>query len=91
MSRSRFFQVLEGRQDNVEKAYARISKDGRHRDLNVVWSGSAAGRLFDGWAMVAPKVSVGDRVNIDRLIDQASGYPHAAIGELHRLVEGRQP
>lgn len=86
ISRARFFQVLEGDQREVERAFARIREDERHMAVTIVWAGPAAGRLFDGWAMVAATITPTNRLNIARVIDEAGDYPHAAISSLHHLV-----
>ena len=46
-----FIQVLEGEQETVEKLFARIEKDRRHKETNVVLRTSVDERAFDGWSM----------------------------------------
>jgi hypothetical protein len=46
-----FFQVLEGRQDQVEALYARLQHDPRHRDLKVLDRREIPEPAFTGWAM----------------------------------------
>lgn len=86
VSRARFFQVLEGREDRVRATYARIADDARHSDLQPIWSAGVAGRLFENWAMVAARIAPDRAAAIDRVIDLSADYPHAAIGCLLDLV-----
>lgn len=57
-----FFQVLEGRQDQVEALYARLQDDPRHQDLKVLDRREIPQPAFRGWAMKhvpdAPEVRV---------------------------------
>lgn len=46
-----FFQVLEGRQDEVEALYARLQDDSRHEDLHVLDRREIPEPAFRGWAM----------------------------------------
>ena len=46
-----FFQVLEGRQDEVEALYARLQADPRHRDLRVLDRREIPEPAFRAWAM----------------------------------------
>jgi hypothetical protein len=49
--RSRFIQVLEGEQADVEMLLSRISQDLRHHDMTVVHRGAASERVFGKWSM----------------------------------------
>lgn len=46
-----FFQVLEGRQDQVEALYTRLQDDPRHQDLKVLDRRDIPRPAFQGWAM----------------------------------------
>lgn len=46
-----FFQVLEGRQEDVEALYAKLQDDPRHRDLQVLDRREIPEPEFRGWAM----------------------------------------
>lgn len=46
-----FFQVLEGRHDQVEALYTRLQDDPRHRDLEVLDRRDIPRPAFQGWAM----------------------------------------
>jgi hypothetical protein len=43
-----FAQILEGRQETVEAAYARIAQDRRHRDVRLLSRGPLRDRRFAG-------------------------------------------
>ncbi len=47
----RFAQVLEGEQEAVEKAYARITRDRRHVDIVLLLKEAVAERQFPHWSM----------------------------------------
>lgn len=86
VSGNRFFQVLEGKAEAVNKTLKRIGDDPRHKDVKQVWAGQSSGRMFDGWAMVAVAADPENRINISRTIDEAVDYPAAAISTLLKLV-----
>jgi Sensors of blue-light using FAD len=46
-----YLQLLEGPQDKIDATYARILKDDRHLDAQILLSGPIAGRMFPLWAM----------------------------------------
>ena len=46
-----FLQILEGGSEAVEATFARISRDARHRDPQLLLAGAAAERAFSKWAM----------------------------------------
>lgn len=46
-----FFQILEGRQTDVEDLFAIISADPRHRDVRIVSRQEPAERCFASWRM----------------------------------------
>ena len=47
----KFFQVLEGPKNNVEKCFALIGRDKRHRGWAIVSKGYAKQRSFSEWRM----------------------------------------
>lgn len=53
----RFFQVLEGPQEEVEKLYETISRDKRHKESTIIAQGDLDKRFFKGWNMRFNKVS----------------------------------
>ncbi len=46
-----YLQLLEGPPDKVEATFARIRKDDRHLDAQILLSGPIDTRLFPDWAM----------------------------------------
>jgi len=46
-----FIQLLEGRKEDVMKAFHRISLDNRHFRIKIVFNGQSESRLFPEWAM----------------------------------------
>ena len=46
-----YLQLLEGPQNPVDAAYARITRDQRHTDVRLLSRRAAAERLFPDWAM----------------------------------------
>lgn len=47
-----FLQILEGRRVNVNRIFAKILGDPRHRDVNIVTFMPIAERLFPAWSML---------------------------------------
>lgn len=50
-ARSWFAQVIEGPAASIDRLYAAIARDPRHRDLRLVEHGIADRRLFPDWHM----------------------------------------
>ena len=46
-----YLQLLEGPEQAVRGLFARIERDGRHMEVQVLADGPAAGRMFPAWAM----------------------------------------
>jgi len=46
-----FFQALEGEERRLDRVFARISRDPRHTDLNVISRGAIQTRQFEGWGL----------------------------------------
>lgn len=46
-----YLQLLEGPEDLVEAAYARIVRDGRHLEISRLSSAPVSERMFPTWAM----------------------------------------
>lgn len=46
-----YLHLLEGPEAAVQAAFSRIQRDDRHVDVELIWSGPAAARLFPGWDM----------------------------------------
>lgn len=50
-ARSWFAQVIEGPADSIDRLYAAIARDPRHRDIRLLEQGPADRRLFPDWHM----------------------------------------
>jgi hypothetical protein len=82
-----FLQCLEGSRQAVNRTYARIINDPRHRDVLLLSYGEVASRNFSEWAMSYVALSSGTGADIQadvllRLTDGAeptsdSAKPHA--------------
>lgn len=46
-----FLQIIEGPAATIDALYARISKDTRHAELDLIARSESAGRLFGKWSM----------------------------------------
>lgn len=46
-----YLQLLEGPQDKIDATYARILKDDRHLDVQILLTGPIKERMFPLWAM----------------------------------------
>lgn len=79
ISRGRFFQVLEGAKQDLDRTLARISADPRHHDIELVFRRDVDSRLFTQWGMVAARISPGQQPGIDAVIDRCGEDPVAAI------------
>ncbi|HLI66013.1 MAG TPA: BLUF domain-containing protein [Caulobacteraceae bacterium] len=55
-----FVQVLEGRQDAVERLFETITSDRRHHHALPLSAGHADARLFEAWSMAARVLASGD-------------------------------
>ena len=86
VSKGRFFQILEGAAVDVDRALARIAKDSRHHDIEVVMRGDVSNRLFAGWSMVAARVTPTVAPQIDAVIDDCVENPTPAIDAVLDLV-----
>lgn len=50
-SQGTILQVIEGTSQQVNALYARIQKDPRHRDVELVQAGTIQERMFSRWTM----------------------------------------
>jgi hypothetical protein len=48
---NRFFQYLEGEQEDVRTTYERIKEDSRHRNITKLIDEPLEGRTFNNWSM----------------------------------------
>ena len=57
-----FIQALEGRQEQVENIYKKISKDTRHLESRVLFRGDIPNRDFENWSMGVLPISNNQRL-----------------------------
>ncbi len=87
----RFFQVLEGEQDRVDRLYRRIKMDNRHTGVRLLSYSSLESHKFARWHLA--HVSHNEDQMIEKLIlDYAAGEPHLPPeqprnGTLQKIVE----
>jgi hypothetical protein len=75
-----FVQALEGGRDEVNRLYARIQRDARHRDLTLLDYAEIGARRFSDWTMGRVRL---DKINLSLLLkysDKASFDPFSATG-----------
>ncbi len=48
---SKFLQLLEGEEEKIESLFQKISKDSRHRKVEIIEQGILDSRLFNEWSM----------------------------------------
>ncbi|GAA0620421.1 BLUF domain-containing protein [Brevundimonas kwangchunensis] len=87
VSRGRFFQVLEGAAQDLDRTLARIAADPRHHSLNVVLRVDVNRRMFGQWGMVAARIAPSQQPEIDAIIDRCHDDPAAAIKAARDLLE----
>lgn len=80
----RFLQVLEGPADAVERAFARIGSDTRHRAVVTLSRRDIAAREFGDWAM-AHRLPGGDT---DMVLAQIAERLDAASPNVRATFEG---
>jgi hypothetical protein len=86
-SDGRFFQVVEGRTDAVDRLMRRVEADPRHGGLTVVLRREIAERAFPDWAMAVPRVSPETAPLMAETVALAEDDPLAALATLRRLTE----
>jgi Sensors of blue-light using FAD len=62
-----FIQVLEGDQEVIEKLFAKISTDNRHKGIIVVSKSNIEKRQFEDWSMGYKSTNYKEINNIDGL------------------------
>ena len=79
-----YLQLLEGPQAAVSAAFDRIARDDRHLDIEPLFAGEVADRLFPAWAMLDDPA----RSWLWSRAEVAAGPPAApaAIGVFERLA-----
>ncbi|MFN5480655.1 MAG: BLUF domain-containing protein [Brevundimonas sp.] len=86
-SDGRFFQVVEGRTDAVDRLMRRVEADPRHAGLTVVLRRPIDARAFSDWAMAVPRLSPETAPLMAETLTLADAQPDAAIATLRRLTE----
>lgn len=89
ISRGRFFQVLEGAAQDVERMLERIGRDPRHTHLSVVMRRPVKDRLFGQWAMVAARITPRQQPTIDQVIDNCHDDPDLAVHSALELLRAQ--
>ncbi|MFC7376943.1 BLUF domain-containing protein [Brevundimonas sp. GCM10030266] len=90
ISRGRFFQVLEGARQDLDRTLRRIEADPRHRDIRFVSRQDIQTRLFDQWGMVAARITPSRQPEIDGVIDRCHTDPEAAIQAARALLDDQR-
>lgn len=83
----KFLQVLEGKKEDVHSLFYKISRDTRHRDLNVLLEGTIGARNFKNWSMgfksldVASAREISGFEDIDQFftLNKATNNSHPAL------------
>ena len=87
ISRGRFFQVLEGAAQDLDRTMNRIRLDPRHHDVDLVNRRSVQNRRFAQWGMVAARITPEQQPEIDAVIDHCREAPDAAVDAARDLLE----
>ncbi len=66
-SNNRFFQILEGEKVQVDALYAKIRKDNRHYNTELIWQGFKAKRTFKKWSMAYIDITANTALKLDGL------------------------
>ena len=73
-----FLQALEGGDHSVKATLARVARDPRHTDLQVLGTDFCAQRAFGRWAMCANDLSAADD-QILQVLDRRGGFQPYAL------------
>ena len=87
VSRGRFFQVLEGAAQDLDRALKRIESDSRHNSLTIVHREPVRSRRFEQWAMVAARIAPSQQDRIDGIIDRCQQDPDTAVEAARDLLD----
>jgi hypothetical protein len=88
----RFFQVLEGVSQDLDRTLARIGADPRHTGIQVVLRTSIRERMFSDWGMAATRITPLRKPRIDDVVASCDVAPERAImSARHLLEEQRRP
>ncbi|MFC0633654.1 BLUF domain-containing protein [Brevundimonas balnearis] len=86
-SDGRFFQVVEGRSDAIDRLMRRVQADPRHSDISVVLRRPLESRVFPDWAMAVPRVSPDAAPLMAEILELAEDNPLGAITTLKHLTD----
>lgn len=94
---SRFVQIIEGSEPAIDGLLARLGKDVRHTDLEVIERRVVGARLFGDWDMVSPRLAPLEVASLELLfsapgagIDDYAAILTAAVSQQEDLLEGRR-
>lgn len=62
-----FLQLIEGRRADLGRCLARIARDRRHAELQIISAGEARHRLFPDWTMRVVDQSIAMRLLLPRI------------------------
>lgn len=86
-----FLQVLEGSQDAVKGAWARITNDQRHAGVLLLYDGFAAHRSFAKWEMGFARLDTSKYSNMEQLngfFDEHHQFSNLKSGLIRVFVTG---
>jgi Sensors of blue-light using FAD len=63
-----FIQLLEGDKELIKELFAKIQKDNRHSNVNLLAEGEKKDRVFENWSMAYHKLDLADTANIERFL-----------------------
>lgn len=87
ISQGRFFQVLEGAAQDLDRTMNRIRLDPRHHDVELVSRHPIKSRRFGQWAMVSARITPRQQPEIDAVIDHCHTAPEAAVDAARALLD----
>jgi Sensors of blue-light using FAD len=85
-TRSKFIQVLEGEQSIVNKLYAKIVEDDRHKKITTVLEGESEERIFKDWAMGFKKLGGHEFESLTGFTDLDDFFKDRSTADAHNLV-----
>lgn len=82
-----FMQILEGPRDAVDRIFARIERDDRHRDVFVLRRTSSTTRLFGDWSMRLLELGPDARKEVSPLVAMVQAYARDERTAANKLFE----
>ena len=81
----RFLQALEGEAAAVNRVYARVKADPRHRAVVLLSSAEVDRRSFGDWSMAAERVAVAQGTTLEQLVGSlTAAVPDPSMRALFR-------